>query len=540
MAANDYYSYGSGSNNNNQHMRPDNYPTASPSPLSFDQQSLPPYTSSPIQRPANADRPSHASPFDTAFDDNAYPMNMHSNNPSSTNLGPYSSSTMNLPQQQQYPQHPQQRQDTTYYGAGNVSPDHGGPYPPEDIPLQNRPHKDAEMGQDHVYDAPGATAAGRRKKKGKVGLGQLGMIGADRKRIPWVVYILTIAQVIVFIVEIARNGVLTGTPIMIKPSFNPMIGPSPWVLVNLGARYAPCMHNVDVVQGSTIHINWPCPNTTSNAGDCTLSTLCGFGGVPEPAYDGNKDQKPEPNQWWRLIVPIFMHAGLIHIGFNMILQLTIGKEMEMAIGSVRFFLVYMSSGIFGCVLGANYAAEGAPSVGASGSLFGVIALVLLDLLYSWQERKSPVKDLLFILLDIAISFVLGLLPFLDNFAHIGGFVMGIGLGVCVLHSPNALRRRLGTETPYTAVGGHGVEEGQAQTPFYKNPMGFFKGRKPLWWIWWVVRVGCLLTVIIGFIVLLNNFYLYRADCSWCHRLSCIPVSNWCDIGKLVIEKEQTS
>lgn len=65
------------------------------------------------------------------------------------------------------------------------------------------------MGTDHVYDAPGAAAHGRRgKTKGKVGLGQLGMFGADRKRIPWVTYILTVAQVVVFIVEIARNGEL--------------------------------------------------------------------------------------------------------------------------------------------------------------------------------------------------------------------------------------------------------------------------------------------------------------------------------------------
>lgn len=310
---------------------------------------------------------------------------------------------------------------------------------------------------------------------------------------------------------------------MIKPQFNPMIGPSPWVLVNLGARYPPCMHNIDVVQGSKEDVSWPCPDSTSVDTECTLSELCGFGGVPEPKYDGDTDQSPEPNQWYRLIIPIFMHAGLIHILFNMLLQLTIGKEMEQSIGPIRYFLVYIASGIFGSVLGANYAQNGVPSVGASGSLFGVIALVLLDLLYSWQDRKSPVKDLLFIILDIVISFVLGLLPYLDNFAHIGGFIMGLGLGVCVLHSPNALRRRLGTETPYTAVtpGFDTTSTDDTPAPFYKNPVGFFKGRKPLWWAWWLIRAGCLISVIVGFIVLINNFYVYRQNCSWCKYLSCL-------------------
>lgn len=103
---------------------------------------------------------------------------------------------MNLPQQQ----------DTAYYGPGRTSPDTGRT---EDIPLQNRPQKDVEFGNDHVYDAPDSgrpTPTQKKKKRGQVRLGQLGMFGADRKRIPWVVYTFTLVQLAVFIGEIARNG----------------------------------------------------------------------------------------------------------------------------------------------------------------------------------------------------------------------------------------------------------------------------------------------------------------------------------------------
>jgi len=312
---------------------------------------------------------------------------------------------------------------------------------------------------------------------------------------------------------------------MIHPQFNPMIGPSTYVLINMGARYVACMHNIPEIQGSSIFINWPCPNsTTYNSNDpsnmCTLSDLCGLGGVPNPLYQGQAsiNQSPQPNQWFRFITPIFLHAGIVHIGFNLLLQLTIGKEMEMAIGSIRFFLVYMSSGIFGFVMGGNFAATGIASTGASGALFGIIALTLLDLLYSWKERRSPVKDLMFIILDIVISFVLGLLPGLDNFSHIGGFLMGLGLGVCILHSPNSLRRKLGMDSSYAGVNS---ASNQGPPPFLKNPVGFFKGRKPLWWAWWLVRAGALITVIVVFIVLLNNFYVYHNTCSWCKYLSCL-------------------
>ncbi|KAJ0388175.1 hypothetical protein COL922a_000806 [Colletotrichum nupharicola] len=435
-------------------------------------------------------------------------------------------------------------QDTAYYGNQAVSPDSSRPHVADDIPLQSRQEtqpKDVEMNDnDHVYDAPqGSRRSKSRRDKSKVGFGQLGMFGADRKGIPWVVYVFTLVQVAVFIAEIVKNAQLTGSPIMTKPTFNPMIGPSTYVMINMGARYVACMHNVKGIQDSNTSFTWPCPNSTSSdannpSNQCGLGDLCGFGGVPEPKFEG-LDQSPEPDQWFRFITPIFLHAGLIHIGFNLLLQMTIGKEMEIAIGSIRFFLVYVSAGIFGNVMGANYAGVMTASTGASGALFGVIALTLLDLLYSWKDRRSPVKDLMFIMLDIVISFVLGLLPGLDNFAHIGGFLMGLVLGICVLHSPNSLRRRLGTDPSYASMQLNPANQG-AGPSFLRNPVGFFKGRKPLWWAWWLVRAGFLLTVIIVFIVLLNNFYVYHNTCSWCKYLSCIPVNNWCELDDFKLTK----
>ncbi|KAG9642187.1 rhomboid-domain-containing protein, partial [Aureobasidium melanogenum] len=359
-------------------------------------------------------------------------------------------------------------------------------------------------------------------------------------RVTWVCYFLTLVQIIVFIAEIVKNAVLTKSPIEIHPQFNPMIGPSPYVLINMGARYQPCMHNMHNIQDrASGNITWPCPWATSNTGDdakCTLSQLCGFGGVPEPHAGGSITDHPYPNQWYRFIIPIFLHAGIIHIGFNMLLQMTLGRDMERSIGSIRFTLVYFSAGIFGFVLGGNFAATGIASTGCSGSLFGIMALTLLELLYTWRERQSPIKDLLFILVDVIISFVLGLLPGLDNFSHIGGFLMGLVLGICLLRSPNALRRRTGEdEPPYSSVGAPATTQdaaSQGLRVFIKQPAGFFKGRRAMWWVWWIVRALALLGVLIGFIVLLKNFYVWRTGCTWCKYLSCIDVNNWCDVGNL--------
>ena len=199
MAANDYY--------HGQHQPPyDNHPTPSPyhqgintpspqstpAPAYQSAYSVPSAVSTPApgSHGAYSNQPTHGvenSPFDTVFDDHAYPDNSRPN--------AAAASTSDMSQNGYY------NQDTGYYSHYNQpQPPHG----PEDIPLQDRPNKDAEM-NDHIYDAPAGTRSGsKKKKKGGVRLGELGMFGA-KQRIPWVVYIFSVAQIGVFIGMIVRN-----------------------------------------------------------------------------------------------------------------------------------------------------------------------------------------------------------------------------------------------------------------------------------------------------------------------------------------------
>lgn len=366
---------------------------------------------------------------------------------------------------------------------------------------------------------------------------------------------------------------MTGSPIT-KPANNPFLGPSAYMQIYMGARFTPCMKSTPGIQDVGEPVSFTCPNaTTSELNDqkCTLSELCGFGGVPNPGKGVTLDTNPAPNQWFRFILPIFLHGGFIHIAINLFAQMFICTDMERLIGFWRFTLAYFASGIFGYVLGGNYASQTSPSVGCSGALFGIMALFLLDLLYDWPNRESRWMELIIMVLGIAVSFVLGLLPDLDNFSHIGGFVMGLAIGLCIMRSPNMLRERIGlARQPYVAMsGGAGqasTENNRKTTNFMdffkgrggmvssddtnasKNPLNFFKGRKPLWWAWWLIRAGALVAVLIGFIMLIIDFYRYpKSNCSWCYRLSCLvsqistpyvkhlltdislqPVNGWCD------------
>lgn len=118
------------------------------------------------------------------------------------------------------------------------------------------------------------------------------------------------------------------------------------------------MRSLTNVQDNPLPISWPCPNQTTTTATCTLSDLCGFSGVPNPVANGSIDATPSPNQWFRFITPIFLHAGIVHIGFNMLLQVLLGADMEKTIGHARFLLIYLASGICGFATGGVFAPSG--------------------------------------------------------------------------------------------------------------------------------------------------------------------------------------
>ncbi|KAK9247229.1 rhomboid family-domain-containing protein [Lipomyces tetrasporus] len=335
-----------------------------------------------------------------------------------------------------------------------------------------------------------------------------------KRNIPWFTIAVSIIQIIVFVSELIVMSKYTGSIVASKPTFNPMIGPSTYVLIHMGARFTPCMQYISGVTDVKTS-NFPCPNSTTIATNvCTLSELCGMGGVSD-----------HPNQWWRFIIPMFLHAGFIHIIANMILQIPLGGSIERDIGTLKFAFVYILSGINGFLLGGNYTPDGIASTGASGALFGIIALSLLDLLLNWSLYEHPKRTLVSHLIEILISFALGLLPGLDNFAHIGGFLMGILLGLCLLRSPLKIRERTGQP-----IAADNYVKSKTVKERLRNFGIMFSGRHPAWYLWVVVRLVMLALAACLVFVLIRNFDNGGGHCSWCKYLSCLPINGWCDTG----------
>lgn len=355
-------------------------------------------------------------------------------------------------------------------------------------------------------------------------------------RLPYFTMLVTLIQIIVFIVELAKMGKYTGSPIQTKPYFNPMIGPSTYVMINMGARYAPCMHLIKDVTDDT-SIQFPCPNSTDvKSNVCSLSQLCGLSGVPE---DGSKYK---PHQWYRIVTPIFLHAGFIHIIFNLLLQTTMGATIERHIGFIKYFLVYMPSGIAGFLLGSNFSPDGIASTGASGALFGILAADLIMFIYCGRKNTNIYGTkkfglfLTFLVAEIIISFVLGLLPGMDNFSHIGGFAMGILTSVVLIPDPFFIY--------VDGIITYNAHDNTAQQFLNNwNPFYHYEDKIPYrFYLWCVVRIVCLVLAILFIALLLKNFYSSDSPnqhCSWCKYINCIPVHGWCDMGQVSVQSNSS-
>lgn len=129
-------------------------------------------------------------------------------------------------------------------------------------------------------------------------------------------------------------------------------------------------------------------------------------------------------QPWRFVMAVFLHASLIHIGFNMWVLMDIGPLVEETFGSARYFFIYVVTGIGGYLLSSFL---GHFSIGGSGALLGLIGILLA---MTMNRRSSGMQmlrgQLVRWLVYIAIlGFVF---PGIDNSAHFGGLACGFLLG----------------------------------------------------------------------------------------------------------------
>jgi membrane associated rhomboid family serine protease len=121
----------------------------------------------------------------------------------------------------------------------------------------------------------------------------------------------------------------------------------------------------------------------------------GYTHVPYPYYHGVLLGFfiTHGHEYWRLLTSGFLHESIIHIGFNMLSLWFVGRSLEPAIGKVYFAAIYFTALLAGS-FGALLFTPGAPTLGASGAIFGIFGALIMVArarhISLWQTGLLPI------------------------------------------------------------------------------------------------------------------------------------------------------
>ncbi len=143
-------------------------------------------------------------------------------------------------------------------------------------------------------------------------------------------------------------------------------------------------------------------------------------------------------EWWRLGTAMFLHASLLHIAFNMFVLYWLGSVVEEAIGTPRFLLVYLVSGLAGSAGALWISFAGGTfqltspftvTVGASGAIWGIMGALLVLEYMTTGSFAGQAMGLILINLVITIT-----IPNISLGGHLGGLAGGVAATYLLLRT----------------------------------------------------------------------------------------------------------
>jgi rhomboid protease GluP len=147
-------------------------------------------------------------------------------------------------------------------------------------------------------------------------------------------------------------------------------------------------------------------------------------------------------QWYRIVTGGFMHAGIPHIGLNMVALYQLGSFVETMLGGWRMLVVYALS-LLGGGLAVVYFSPDDPTVGASGAIFGLFgALFAIGVRLGKPGRALISQTFPVLLLNLVFTFAV---PQISKAGHLGGLATGFVAGLVIF----AMRGR--THPPATPL-----------------------------------------------------------------------------------------
>ena len=149
-------------------------------------------------------------------------------------------------------------------------------------------------------------------------------------------------------------------------------------------------------------------------------------------------------EWYRIVTGAFLHAGLLHIAFNMYALYILGTFLEPSLGSARFAAIYFAA-LFAGSLGVIVMEPNTHAVGASGAVFGLFAAAFV---IARGRRLEAIAAQLGILLLLNLVLTFGI-PGIAIGAHLFGAGAGALCGLLIVSGD---RGRLGANRMLAEVG----------------------------------------------------------------------------------------
>ena len=194
---------------------------------------------------------------------------------------------------------------------------------------------------------------------------------------------------------------------------------------------------------------------------------------------------------WRLLTAPFIHSGIIHIVIA--IAYVIGTfQLERKSGFFKTVFLYFLASSYGLILSCIFVST-LISCGLTGAGGGYILFLACDLISTWNAHRRPLLSLIALIIAGVLLILTGLTPYIDNFTHIGGMLMGFLYGLISL--PN---------------------------------MTFGKSEKVCRII---IALAAFPLMSLLFMICLVVFFR-RVDsnmnwCSWCLKVNCLNFSGWC-------------
>ncbi|CAI9788018.1 unnamed protein product [Fraxinus pennsylvanica] len=213
--------------------------------------------------------------------------------------------------------------------------------------------------------------------------------------------------------------------------------------------------------------------------------------------------------FWRFFTSPCLHGGVFHLIINLSCVIFVGIHLEQEFGPLRTGVIYIISALTGSLVAALFLQD-RPSVSSSSALFGLLGAMLSGLIMNWKFYSKKFATLVAFIVILMLNFVLGLMPYVNNFSNIGGLISGLFLGFLLLFKPQ-------------------------QGKIYQNKGGLFeydikrsvklkqKLDRPVLRSISLVIFSLLLAGVIVAVVQGINVNKY---CTWCQFIDCVPFKWW--------------